>query len=138
MTETLSETTIWLNLILVSLSVSVMPDPDGMTETLSETRIKLSQIVASGCKKFTYTYDFGDNWEHVIAIEKTLDAESGVRYPRCITGKRACPPEDCGGAWGYGEFLEKIQDPKDAEDQEALDWLGGELDSEADDEEGVH
>lgn len=43
--------------------------------------------------------DMGDIWEHTIQIEKALPAEAGV-IPRCIDGKRACPPEDCGGPWG--------------------------------------
>src|SRR5437868_1512909 len=54
------------------------PDPDGMTETEDERKVKLSQIVGGGIKKFSYTYDFGDNWEHVVQAEKVLDAEPGV------------------------------------------------------------
>src|SRR5436305_5310401 len=64
------------------------PDPDGMMETEDERKVKLSRVVGQGYKKFTYTYDFGDNWEHVVQVEKTLPAETGVRYPRCIAGKR--------------------------------------------------
>jgi hypothetical protein len=78
----------------------------------------------------SYTYDFGDNWEHTIQIEKVVDAEPGIRYPRCIDGKRACPPEDCGGAWGYGDFLKAIQDPKHSEHEEMTEWIGGEFDPE--------
>ena len=73
------------------------PDPDGMLETADERKVKLSQVVARGHKKFSYTYDFGDSWDHTIQVEKVLDPEPGVRYPRCVAGKRACPPEDCGG-----------------------------------------
>ena len=114
------------------------PDPDGMMDIHPESKIKLSQVVAQGFKKFTYTYDFGDNWEHIIQIEKTLDAEPGFHYPRCIAGKRACPPEDCGGPWGYGNFLEAILDPKHPEHEEQLEWAGGEFDPEEFDMEDVN
>jgi hypothetical protein len=108
-----------------------VPYPDGMMEGRDARKLKLSQIVALGVKKFTFTYDFGDNWDHTIEIEKTLPAESGARYPRCIEGKRACPPEDCGGPWGYGDFLKAIQNPKHPEHEELLEWVGGEFDPEA-------
>ena len=105
-------------------------DPDGMMEVRNETRIKLSQIVAQGSKKFSYTYDFGDNWEHVIQVEKTLPPEDDVSYPRCVAGKRACPPDDCGGAWGYGDFLEAIRDPKHEQHADMMEWIGDEFDPE--------
>jgi hypothetical protein len=113
------------------------PDPDGMMEVQNESRVKLSQIAGQGFKKFTYTYDFGDNWQHLIEVEETLPAEPGVHYPRCVAGKRHCPPEDCGGAWGYGDFLKKIQDPKHPERKEMLEWVGGEFDPEEFDVEAV-
>jgi Plasmid pRiA4b ORF-3-like protein len=114
------------------------PDPDGMLEYHNEAKTKLSQIVAAGHKKFTYTYDFGDSWDHVIEVEKTLPAEAGVRYPRCVAGKRACPPEDCGGPWGYAELLEVIRDPRHPEHEERLEWVGGEFDPEAFDLDAVN
>ncbi|HSK29388.1 MAG TPA: plasmid pRiA4b ORF-3 family protein [Candidatus Limnocylindria bacterium] len=58
-----------------------------------------------------YEHDFGDGWEHEILLEKVLTPESGVRYPGCIGGARACPPEDCGGVGGYANFLAAIRDP---------------------------
>jgi Plasmid pRiA4b ORF-3-like protein len=114
------------------------PDPDGMMETEDERKVKLSQIVSGGIKKFSYTYDFGDNWEHTIQVEKVLDAEPGVRYPRCIAGERACPPEDCGGPWGYGDFLEAIQNPNHEQHEEMLEWSGGTFDPEQFDIEAVN
>jgi hypothetical protein len=114
------------------------PDPDGMTEAEDERKRKLSQVVAQGFEKFSYTYDFGDNWDHTIQVEKVLEAEPGVRYPRCIAGKRACPPEDCGGAWGYGDFLEATQNPKHADHEDMLEWVGGEFDPEAFDSEALN
>lgn len=101
-------------------------------------RIKLSQVVQSGTKKIKYVYDFGDSWEHVIQVEKVKDADPRSHYPRCIEGNRACPPEDCGGAWGYESFLEAVQNPKHPEHDELLEWVGGEFDPEAFDLEAVN
>lgn len=114
------------------------PDPDGMMESEDERKVKLSQVVNQGFKKFTYTYDFGDNWDHIILVEKTLPPEAGVKYPRCIAGKRACPPEDCGGPWGYADLLEVIRNPKHPEYEERLEWAGGEFDPEAFDLEAIN
>jgi hypothetical protein len=110
----------------------------GEMEVGNEGKVKLSQITAHGDKKFGYVYDMGDTWEHTIQVEKVLDAEAGVRYPRCVAGKRACPPEDCGGPWGYGDFLEALQNPKYERHEELLEWVGGEFDPEAFDVEAVN
>ncbi len=101
-------------------------------------KVKLSQLVDSGVKNFTYTYDFGDNWDHFITLEKTLVAEPGVHYPRCVAGKMACPPEDCGGPWGYVDFLKTIQNKNHPEHEEMLEWCGGEFDPNAFDLEDVN
>lgn len=56
------------------------PDPTGMMDTMEqreEARIKLIQVVSQGHKKFSYTCDFGDKWEHVVLFEKAPDAEAG-------------------------------------------------------------
>ena len=76
-----------------------------------------------------YTYDFGDNWEHEIALEKILDVADGVKYPVCIAGKRACPPEDCGGVWGYQNLVDILSDPQHEEYESMLEWCG-EFDAE--------
>ena len=113
-------------------------DIGGELEVGNEGKVKLSQLVGQGVKKFTYVYDMGDNWDHTVQIEKVLDAEPGVRYPRCIDGKRACPPEDCGGPWGYGDFLEAVRNPEHEQHEEMLEWVGGEFDPEAFDIEAVN
>jgi len=71
-----------------------------------------------------YTYDFGDNWEHKIVLEKQLAAEPGRVYPVCVAGAGACPPEDCGGAWGYEHLREVLADPISEEHEDMLAWLG--------------
>jgi len=95
-----------------------------------EKRVKLSQI-AEAKSRLLYEYDFGDGWEHQIVVEKVLPAVDGVRYPTCIDGKRACPPEDCGGVGGYARLLEIIADPKHEEHAEMLEWLGRPFDPDA-------
>ena len=78
-----------------------------------------------------YEYDFGDSWIHEIFLEDILIADNSVKYPTCIGGQRSCPPEDCGGTWGYQELLEIIKTPSHEEYQSMKEWLGGEFDPEA-------
>ncbi len=75
-----------------------------------------------------YEYDFGDCWQHELLLEGILLREKGQTYPRCLDGEGACPPEDCGGVWGYQHMLEIISDPTHEEHEEMLTWLGGEYD----------
>jgi hypothetical protein len=72
--------------------------------------------------KFIYEYDFGDSWEHERRVEKILTVQKG---------KCGCPPEDCGGIWGYAEFLAAIHEPEHPEYEEVVEGLGGEVDPEA-------
>lgn len=72
-----------------------------------------------------YEYDFGDGWMHKIVLEKVLEPAPDAQYPICMKGKRRCPPEDVGGAWGYADFLEKISDPENPEREELLEWATG-------------
>jgi hypothetical protein len=73
---------------------------------------------------FRYTYDYGDSWVHIIKVEGILPAQAGVDYPRCLAGRRAGPPEDCGGIWGYYDLLEALNDPSHERHDEMLEWLG--------------
>ena len=91
-----------------------------------ERRARLRQVVGEG-SSFAYVYDFGDNWQHKIAIEKVASAEAGARYPSCTGGRRACPPEDCGGVSGYQELLKVLADPDHEEHESMLEWVGGEF-----------
>ena len=93
-------------------------------------KVRLSGLAERGCHRFIYEYDFGDSWRHIVEIEKTLLPEEKAHYPRCVAGERACPPEDCGGPYGYPEFLEAIQSPKHEEHEDMLEWVGGEFDPE--------
>jgi hypothetical protein len=95
-------------------------------ECVDSTVAKISEIVPKDGKRFrfTYEYDFGDDWQHEVLFEGCLRAKKGQRYPICVEGERACPPEDVGGVWGYAEFLEAIADPKHEEHHRMLEWAG--------------
>jgi hypothetical protein len=92
--------------------------------------VRLTDLVKTKVKTFRYTYDFGDSWEHTIALEKTA-REPKAKYPRCVAGERACPPDDCGGAPGYENLLEILANRKHPEHKEMLQWAGGQIDPEA-------
>ena len=85
-----------------------------------------------------YEYDFGDGWTHEIKLEKILPAAVGCKYPICISGERACPPEDCGGTHGYENFLEVIGDPEHYDHKSMLEWVGGKFDPEKFDPKKVY
>jgi hypothetical protein len=101
-----------------------VPDREWPDDTVSEKKITLRSLIGSGVKRFQYDYDFGDDWRHEILIERTTDPEDGVDYPRCLAGKRACPPEDCGGPWGYRELLEVLANPRHSEYPNMRSWAG--------------
>ncbi|MBN6051068.1 plasmid pRiA4b ORF-3 family protein, partial [Nonomuraea sp. RK-328] len=85
---------------------------------------RLHQVLPAPKDRLGYTYDFGDDWEHTILAEAVTPAKPGIPYPRCLTGRRACPPEDCGGIWGYDYLLEILADPTHEEHEDRLEWLG--------------
>lgn len=106
-----------------------VPNPDFPDDTQNERNVRLDQI-ADESDTIIYDYDFGDGWEHDLKIEKILPPEPGAHYPRCLKGKRACPPDDCGGPWGYEHLLEVLRDPKHEEHEEMREWIGGDFDPE--------
>lgn len=100
-----------------------VPDPDWGPPVISEQRKKLISVLY-GKKMFRYVYDFGDNWELRIKVEKTLPAIIFPQVPCCIDGANRCPPEDVGGAPGYENFLAAIADPNHPGHKEMLEWYG--------------
>ena len=109
------------------------PDPEYKgygIDVRDAKRAKLSQVVPFEKAKFIYEYDFGDSWLHEVVVEKILPTEPGIQYPVCLTGRRACPPEDCGGIGGYTHLLKVLDDPTHEEHEEVMEWVGGEFDSE--------
>jgi hypothetical protein len=104
----------------------------------SEARVKLNSLLQREKDSVIYEYDFGDSWEHKIVLEKILPFDEQVKLPRCTAGKRACPPEDCGGIWGYSDLLDTLQDPQHPDHDEMKEWLGGDFDPEFFDMAGVN
>jgi len=103
-----------------------------------EDGVTLAEVCPKAKCKLTYEYDFGDGWEHEITVQKIADPEPGKEYPVCLGGKMACPPEDCGGLWGYYAKLDILADPEDESREEVLEWMGDDFDPEAFDLEAVN
>lgn len=103
-----------------------LPGDDG---SLDGTKIKLSDYFLDNSKAI-YIYDFGDDWQHEVVLEKVLPRDPKTKYPICLDGKYACPPEDCGGAPGYMMMLEALKDPTSEDYDEYIDWLGEGFDPE--------
>ena len=98
---------------------------------IDERKYRLGEIAPSEQSKFIYEYDFGDSWQHEILVEKILAIDPKAKYPYCLKGKRACPPDDVGGVSGFAEFLEAIKDPQHEEHETYVEWWGGQYDPEA-------
>jgi len=115
-----------------------VPDPDDHLPVWSDRRTRLFEVLEEPKDRIRYDYDFGDGWEHDVVLEKVLPAEAAAAKPVCTAGKRACPPEDCGGIYGYVELLETLSDPKHPDHDEMLEWAGGFLDPEEFDLDAVN
>lgn len=110
------------------------PDPDNEFNELdfkNSRRVKLGRLATKKGDVFLYEYDFGDGWDHMLFVEDILEHEPHKPYPVCLTGERACPPEDCGGTHGYAQLLEIIADPDHEDHLDMMTWLGGHFDPEA-------
>ena len=103
------------------------PDPE--LGHADEREVTVAEVLARPGATMLYIYDFGDDWEHDIVLEKVLPPDPVVGVS-CLAGNGACPPEDCGGAWGYASLKEALADPTHEEYEDLLDWLG--LDSATD------
>lgn len=77
-----------------------------------------------------YLYDFGDGWEHSIELEQILFKVEKRKYPICIAGERSCPPEDCGGVYGYEDLLEILKNPDHEEYKQMKTWAGRQFNPE--------
>ncbi|WP_447006511.1 plasmid pRiA4b ORF-3 family protein [Saccharothrix isguenensis] len=105
-----------------------IPDPE--LEHGDAASVRLADVAKSPMDRIGYLYDFGDGWKHDLLVEDIVTAEPGTAYPRCLTGRRAGPPEDSGGIWGYAHLFEVLADPAHPEHEELKEWL--ELDDTAD------
>lgn len=99
------------------------PMPEWDFEVIPEKRVKISKYFCESSPKARYEYDFGDGWDHDVFLEHILPAQENTEYPRCMAGKRACPPENIGGIGGYEELLEIMADPDHPEYKEKMEQL---------------
>ena len=104
----------------------LMPDDnvECMEGLIDERTAMTADYFGKISKQCVYEYDFGDGWEHTVALEKIIFAEPKEKYPKIIAGANACPPEDCGGIGGYYDMLEISSNPKNPEYNEIREWLG--------------
>jgi hypothetical protein len=93
---------------------------------LDYSGMRISDLVAihGSQLRMAYEYDFGDGWQHEVILEKVMASEPGAKYPRCLDGERACPPEDVGGVYGFADYVEAIANPHHSEYRELLKWNG--------------
>lgn len=108
------------------------PDPDFEDDPKfrkqSDAKVLLSQVLRREKDAFGYDYDFGDGWTHRIVLEKLIADAGATQLPVCTAGRGACPPEDCGGPFGYLELLQTLADPNHPEHESMLEWVGGPID----------
>lgn len=128
--EVLQEALGWTNSHLHEFGVGAerfgVPDLEWGDEddVRDEAGVSVGEVAAVGAK-LSYVYDFGDNWRHDLTVEQIVVAEAGVRYPRCLDGARACPPEDVGGPGGYETFLAALRDPDHDNHERYIQWGAG-------------
>ena len=108
------------------------PDPGWDEEggVISDHKVTVAKAMR-GCGSARYIYDFGDDWDHKLTLEPPAARYLGMKMPVCTDGKSACPPEDCGGPYGYAHFLEAVADPKHPEHAELIEWVGRPWDAAA-------
>lgn len=104
-------------------------EPDGEYDfygepSLDESKVTVGELLAAVGSKMTYTYDFGDDWEHAVTLEKVLTDDDGGQLPRCTAGRGAAPAEDSGGTWGWANIVQAVNDPDHEEHEEYRQWLG--------------
>jgi hypothetical protein len=102
-----------------------------MEDTEDESKVRLDELAPERRAKFVYEYDMGDSWQHEVRVEKITDPDAGTACrPHCTDGQFACPPDDCGGIWGYYRMLDVLADEEHEEHEDMLDWLGEGFDPE--------
>jgi hypothetical protein len=110
-------------------------DDDDWSDFEDATKISIEQALIKKGSKIKYEYDFGDGWMHTITLESINETINGRTYPYLLDGKGACPPEDCGGPWGYESLKETLTDPDSEDYEDMCEWLDLEDGSEFDPKE---
>lgn len=109
------------------------PDPEEdiyESPSIDEDQVLVGELLKRKKQKLMYIYDMGDDWQHALQVENISEPASKQFYPNCIEGAFACPPEDCGGPWGYQNMLAALADPKHEEHETFVEWIGLDFDAE--------
>lgn len=106
----------------------ITDDMDEDADIEDSRELTLRRLSFKEGARFTYMYDFGDEWLHEVHVEKILEPAEGAVYPYCIDGSGNCPPEDVGGPWGYEDFLDAIRDPAHPQHKDCMEKVGGSFD----------
>ncbi len=99
-----------------------VPDSEFPNDMRDENGRRIGDFGLRKGSKFFYDYDFGDGWRHRVRVEAILDAQADVRYPLCVDGANACPPEDVGGVGGYADFLRVLRNPRHEDYEHFRTW----------------
>lgn len=108
---------------LVCIGVPYLMD-DSPYEFLDSQAIYVSDFIQNPGDQLQYEYDFGDGWMHTLTLLQRIPSERHRTIPVVADGARACPPEDCGGIWGYQQMVEALKKPRSSEAQSYKAWLG--------------
>ncbi len=121
----------WTNSHLHSFTINDerygMKSDDYLEGEIDETDVTVIAALKD-TDTFSYEYDFGDSWEHTVTVEAKMSSALGLKFAVCLDGENACPPEDCGGAYGFEHMLEALNDPSHEEHSDFVKWLGGSFD----------
>ncbi|MDE0109671.1 MAG: plasmid pRiA4b ORF-3 family protein [Bryobacterales bacterium] len=101
----------------------VEPDPFGWSSS-DASKIRVQRIVDLGIKKFNYTYDYGDDWRHILTVLRVIAADPATNYPALVAGSCRSPDDDCGGTWGFYDIADAASDPSHPRRQEYEEWKG--------------
>ena len=103
---------------------------DNDLQGIDESTVRLDEVLVEPGDRLFYGYDFGDDWAHTLLLEAVVPRDPGMPSAHCLAGARACPPEDCGGVWGYHNLLAALRDPSAPDRDELMEWIGPNFDPE--------
>jgi hypothetical protein len=104
----------------------------------SEKKYTVAHLLSKEDDTIIYEYDLGDSWTHQVKLKKILPVDANAHQPRCIKGEKACPPEDCGGIWGYTDMLDTLRNTEHSENTQILAWFGEDFNPDHFDIEAVN
>lgn len=90
---------------------------EGEDEGVPESQVRVDEVLAEPGDVLHYVYDYGDSWEHVVTLEAVTERGADAEPAICVDGRRACPPEDCGGPGGYQHLMDTVNAPPDEHDE---------------------